>query len=608
MGKPLRVLLVEDSEDDALLIVERLKGDGYEVIFERVDTEEAMRAALSGKAWDIILCDYSLPRFDVSHALNVCKESRLDLPFIIVSGQIGEEAAVACMKQGAHDYVMKDKLSRLAPAIERELKEAVVRQEKMRAEESLRTHQVELTAQNEELHRMQGELEASRLRYFDLYDMAPVGYCTLSVKGLIMEANLTAATMLGVARGDLTRQPLSRFILKEDHEIFFLHIIQLFKAGIPQAFELRMVKKDRSDFWARLESTAVQDADGTLVCRVIISNIHEYKRGEAALKESELKYRSLIESSSEAIFCVDEKGEYKFTNHLFSSTFGKTTDYFIGKTFWDIYLKEHADQRYEVTKRVFQTGKSESVEVEVPLSDKTLYYLATANPIKDETGKVILTLTHATDITDRKQAEQKLIETLDRLRKAFGATVQVLVSAVETRDPYTSGHQIRSADLARAMATERGLPQDRIDGIRMAGSIHDIGKMSAPAEILSKPTKLSELEFAIIKEHAQKGFEMLKDVESPWPLAEIVYQHHERIDGSGYPRKLKGEEILMEARILAVADVVEAMASHRPYRPAIGLDAALAEIENNKGTLYDADAVDACLRLFREKGFKLEGA
>ncbi|HEY5498184.1 MAG TPA: HD domain-containing phosphohydrolase, partial [Syntrophales bacterium] len=127
-----------------------------------------------------------------------------------------------------------------------------------------------------------------------------------------------------------------------------------------------------------------------------------------------------------------------------------------------------------------------------------------------------------------------------------------------------------------------------------------------PAELLSKPTKLTEIEFSLIKEHARTGYEMLKDVESPWPLAEIVYQHHERMDGSGYPRLLKGEEIIMEARILAVADVVESMASHRPYRPALGLNAALAEIENNKGTLYDADAVDACLRLFREKGFKLD--
>jgi PAS domain S-box-containing protein/putative nucleotidyltransferase with HDIG domain len=209
------------------------------------------------------------------------------------------------------------------------------------------------------------------------------------------------------------------------------------------------------------------------------------------------------------------------------------------------------------------------------------------------------------DITARKRAAKQLEYTLERLRKAVGATIQVLASAVETRDPYTAGHQIRSADLARAIAAEMGLPQNQIDGVRMAGSIHDIGKLSVPAEILSKPTKLSELEFSLIKEHAVKGFEMLKDVQSPWPLAEIVYQHHERMDGSGYPRGLKGEEILMEARILVVADVVESMASHRPYRPARGIDAALDEILKNSGILYDAAVADACRRLFLEKGFQL---
>jgi HD-GYP domain-containing protein (c-di-GMP phosphodiesterase class II) len=217
----------------------------------------------------------------------------------------------------------------------------------------------------------------------------------------------------------------------------------------------------------------------------------------------------------------------------------------------------------------------------------------------------IIALSH--DITARKRAEKQLQDTLERLRKAVATTIQVMVSAVEVRDPYTAGHQFRSADLARAIATEMGLPQEKIDAIRMAGSIHDIAKLSIPAEILSKPTKLSEIEFTLIKEHARKGFEMLKDVESPWPLAEIVYQHHERMDGSGYPRHLKGDDILIEARILNVADVVEAMASHRPYRPGLGIDAALNEIEKNRGICYDDAVADACLRLFREKGFKLEG-
>ena len=149
-----------------------------------------------------------------------------------------------------------------------------------------------------------------------------------------------------------------------------------------------------------------------------------------------------------------------------------------------------------------------------------------------------------------------------------------------------------------------GLPAERIEGLRMAGVIHDIGKITLPTEILSKPTKLSDIECSLIREHVRLGYDILKDVNSSWPLAEIVYQHHERMDGSGYPQHLHRDEILMEARILAVADVVEAMASYRPYRPALGLDAALAEIEKNRGVLYDSAVVDICLRIFRDKGFQ----
>ena len=180
------------------------------------------------------------------------------------------------------------------------------------------------------------------------------------------------------------------------------------------------------------------------------------------------------------------------------------------------------------------------------------------------------------------------------------------MSVLESRDLYTSSHQSRSADLARAIAKEMGLAQKKIEGIRMAGSIHDIGKLSIPAEILVKPTKLTNIEFLMIKEHPRTGYEILKDVESPWPLEQIVYQHHERMDGSGYPRNLKGNEIIMEARIMAVADVVEAIASHRPYRPGLSIEAALEEILKNKGVLYDNTVTDVCLRLFREKGYQLK--
>jgi len=209
------------------------------------------------------------------------------------------------------------------------------------------------------------------------------------------------------------------------------------------------------------------------------------------------------------------------------------------------------------------------------------------------------------DITLRKQAEEKLTEILGNLRKSIRTTIQVLGTASEARDPYTAGHQKRVADLARTIATEMGLPHDSIEGIRMAGAIHDIGKISIPSEILCKPTKLTDLEFSLVKAHTQYSYEIMKDVESPWPLADIVHQHHERINGSGYPQGLKGENILIEARILAVADVVEAMVSYRPYRPSLGIEIALTEIEKNAGILYDRKVVDTCLKLFREKGFSL---
>jgi len=198
-----------------------------------------------------------------------------------------------------------------------------------------------------------------------------------------------------------------------------------------------------------------------------------------------------------------------------------------------------------------------------------------------------------------KQAYAKLARTLQQ-------TVNALGSAVEMRDPYTAGHQVRVAKLACAIAREMRLCEDLIDGIRVAGLIHDIGKVSIPAEILAKPSKLSELECRIIEQHPQVGYDILKNVEFPWPVAAAVFQHHERIDGSGYPQGLQNDQILLEAKILAVADVVETMASHRPYRPALGLDMALREISEYRAIRFAADAVDACLRLTEKKHFKFE--
>jgi HD-GYP domain-containing protein (c-di-GMP phosphodiesterase class II) len=226
-------------------------------------------------------------------------------------------------------------------------------------------------------------------------------------------------------------------------------------------------------------------------------------------------------------------------------------------------------------------------------------------PIRNEAGEVTSALEVVFPITERKKAEDERQQNLERLRQALGATVQAIAIMVETRDPYTAGHQRRVADLARSIATEMKLSSDLIDSLRTAGMIHDIGKIAVPAEILSKPTRLTEIEFGLIKLHPQSGYDILKDIDFPSPIARMVLEHHERLDGSGYPNGLTGKDLLVESRILAVADVVESMASHRPYRPARGIDLALDEIRNNRGIIYDADVVDACLSLFRDKGFQL---
>ncbi len=341
---------------------------------------------------------------------------------------------------------------------------------------------------------------------------------------------------------------------------------------------------------------------------VHMEDITERKKSEETIKKSEAKYRNIFENAIEGIYQSTIEGRFITANAALARMAGYDSPEELIESIKDIgtqlYVNSEDRKRFMEIREA--KGFVSGFEVEFYKKDGSKFWVViNARTVKDEQGEILYIEGLIEDISIRKHAEELLHQTLDSLRKAVSTTIQVLVSAVEMKDPYTAGHQLRVADLARAIATEMKLSYDKIEGIRMAGSIHDIGKLSIPAEILSKPTKLTNIEFSLIKEHPQTGYEMLKDVESPWPLAEIVYQHHERMNGSGYPRNLKGDEIILDARIMAVADVVEAMGSHRPYRPTLGIEAALEEIEKNKGILYDDTVADACLKLFREKGFQL---
>ena len=211
----------------------------------------------------------------------------------------------------------------------------------------------------------------------------------------------------------------------------------------------------------------------------------------------------------------------------------------------------------------------------------------------------------AIDVTQQENAREQTADYVKRLEHATKATFHAVSTLVEMRDPYTAGHERRVGEIAAAIAAELGMERDLQDGLRLCGAVHDVGKVVVPAEILAKPARLNEPEFALVKLHAESGYAILREIDLPWPVAEVARQHHERINGSGYPRGLKGKEIVLEARVIAVADVMESMASHRPYRAALGSSIALKELEKGSGSLFDADVVNACLRLFRQKNYQL---
>ena len=221
-----------------------------------------------------------------------------------------------------------------------------------------------------------------------------------------------------------------------------------------------------------------------------------------------------------------------------------------------------------------------------------------------ESGGRKLIVSAVGDISERKRTAEELRQTSIRLQRAIEGAINAVALTTEIRDPYTAGHQHRVAKLACSIGQELGLSESQIEGVRVAGTLHDIGKIYVPAEILSRPGRLRQNEINLVKDHAQVGYDLLSTIEFPWPIAQIVLQHHERMNGSGYPFGLSGDEICIEAKIMSVADVVEAMASHRPYRPALSIEEALLEILQQRGVLYDPDAVDACIKVFTQKGFK----
>ena len=456
--------------------------------------------------------------------------------------------------------------------------------------------------------RAERALRESEKRYRTLLNNVPIGIFRSTIDpegGMFLSVNPVLTRMFGYENPEnmIKTMVSDCYQNREDRNTFVNNIS---REGSISGYEVQLKRKDGSNFWGSLSAMAVKDENNKIrYFDGVLEDITERKSIQEALRESEERYRRLLDHNPAAIV-VHVGGTIVNANTAsLDLVAASSPEDALGKQIFDFVHPDYRNIVLERIKLCQAEGKfAKPIEERfLRLDGKSVDVEVTAIPITYQ-GKPATQVVFW-DITNRKQAEDSIQTHLDELSKTLKGTVDALSSAVETRDPYTAGHQKEVARFACAVAEEMGFPEELIEGLRVASLLHDLGKIKIPAEILSKPTTLTDIEYELIKTHPQAGHEILKTISFPWPVGKIVLQHQERMDGSGYPDGLKGDEICIEARILGVVDVVEAMCAHRPYRSSRGLDKAIEEIKQNRGRLYDADVVDACLKLFSEEKYCL---
>lgn len=490
----------------------------------------------------------------------------------------------------------------------------------------------------------------------DLYNNAPCGFHSLDNDGIFVRINDTELAWLGYSRDEvLGRLHLTDLLTPQGQAIFHQYFPKLKKRGWVRDIELELVRKDGRTFPVLVSASAVRDSAGNFVMsRTTVYDMTERSKAEKVQQRLNRSLMLLSRSNMALVHAADEpellnaicslaidpggyrmawvgyaeRGRDKLVRPVAQA--GIEHGYLAGAgiTWAD---NEHGQGPAGTAIRTGSTQINQNFLTNprmAPWRESALqhgYQSSIALPMQLGAERGLLSI-YAVEPDAFHGEEVRLLEELaanlafgivtlrmrkdhDRiqvsLQKSLEDMVLAIATTLEMRDPYTAGHQRRVAQLSMAIAAELGFSEERVHALGLAATIHDIGKIQVPAEILNKPGRITPLEFEVIKRHAQTGYAILKDIDFPFPLAQWVRQHHERIDGSGYPQGLKGEAILPEARILCVADVVESMAADRPYRPGRGIDVALEEIEGKRGTLYDAAVVDACLELFRNKGYRL---
>jgi PAS domain S-box-containing protein len=573
----LRVLCLEDSAVDADLVGRALTAAGYAVDMSVAAGREDFEELVSADAYDVILADFSLPDFDGHAALELAKAACPSTPFICVSGVIGEEATVELLKQGAADCVLKDRLGRLPFAVERAVAEATHRR----------------------------TLQESEERYRDILEHGGVGVAYYSLDGRILLLNRRAVQNLGGGDSEQFEGKYLAELFGEEAGAAYVERIRQ-TAASPEPLEyIDFVELPIGPRWLASIHTRSLDAEGNAVgVHVYAQDITERKQAEEELHRS-----MALLSHGERLAHVGSWEWDIASGSCLVSTEWQRQHGLIGNRFSSEEMAQtcHEDDREAMAAALARTaaGKHYRVDHRIvrPDTHEVRHLMTYGEPLFDAEGRLETLIGASLDVTERVRADEVLREREQRLQRALADTVAALGATVAMRDPYTSAHERRVDELACLIAERLGWSEEAVERLRMAALVHDVGKIAVPAEILSKPSRLTETEFMLIKAHSQAAYEILAPIDFGGPVAEIVLQHHERLDGSGYPRGLSGDQILPGARILAVADVVEAMVTHRPYRPALPLEQALAELEDGSGSRYDAAACEAAIWLFREQRF-----
>ncbi len=421
-------------------------------------------------------------------------------------------------------------------------------------------------------------------------------------------ANFALRHAEAVVLRDLSVQDGQRFIpwCKAAHAAGYTAAIVLPLVVQGEVFGVIGIFSGEIDIFDEAEISLLQEMAGDLSFGIhTLRNRTKRKQAEMALQQTEERYEELYESAPNAYFSISASNNRVVQfNQALGDLLGYSRDELAGIDIFSLYA-EGEDGLNKVQQIRSNLHKGEGVRDEElkmrHASGRPVWVSLTVEPVMDEKGKLIECRSMVIDISERKLAEEERTHFAEQLQRSLLQTIRAIALTIEKRDPYTAGHQERVADLAVRVGRELGLAEKELEGLRLGALIHDIGKISIPAEILSRPGKLEPELYSIIKTHPRSGYEIIRGIDFPWPLAEIVLQHHERLDGSGYPQGLKNGEILLAARILIVADVVEAMASHRPYRAALGLENALEEIRRGRDKQYDASVVDACMKVFEDR-------